>query len=628
VLDNFLKSLDGKNYDHLQSTELTKDLREFAQHLEEKGEKEQLALLDLDNEAFRVQKSFDIKADSSKGTLAGLGWQTSGTRTEEDGSVVPFHWPNVVGYQKTQFEYFEKRFKESKSLFFKTEYGLLVYFGGLTSFSKHNDFKKQLCSEIASLSKEYGAKFQSGETRYGHYFLHALKTAFYIAQTSRLQQELDDLCKLLFKIHQEWDVSQKSSQRVLLDISSLMIDNFGLFKTSVDFEKVIEKNLASGKELSKDNFWGAMYAIDRNIAIEQKLHSKVSNETLKFKASLYEALSDEALESGNPACVGFTESALRIYERISDVAGIKKMEDAYNALRGRFFLTEHRQELPQEFSEKTWANIEAIVSESGAEDILQYLRDTPWYPDLKYVGEQAERERSESILMGMIPVVIVDKYGNRVDVFLDEDEKKKHSFWNAYGSFFQVGTQTMAYFFNAAYNAGKLNYETVTAYLEKTWLNEEIIRDYNGRKVAIKPLDTLRPGIRRLFSEIALFLKDNEHLTDYVSVVDSLTLKIESLLRNFCERKGIATFKTREKNGEKLMMEKLIDDILADISDQKNRTGFDEQDRMFIKYVLTEKVGWNLRNSVAHGLLDFDEYDFVQTVVLLSIILKLSRYNF
>ena len=76
-------------------------------------------------------------------------------------------------------------------------------------------------------------------------------------------------------------------------------------------------------------------------------------------------------------------------------------------------------------------------------------------------------------------------------------------------------------------------------------------------------------------------------------------------------------------------MEKLLDDMLADIKHSGvNQTGFDEEDRIFIKYVLSEKAGLNLRNTVAHGLLDIYEYTFSNIVVTLSIILKISKYSF
>jgi hypothetical protein len=187
----------------------------------------------------------------------------------------------------------------------------------------------------------------------------------------------------------------------------------------------------------------------------------------------------------------------------------------------------------------------------------------------------------------------------------------------------------MHQFFIEAYKAGKLNYQSTIEYLESTWFNEPISRNYHSTRVEIKPLDTLKPGLKRLFDELYLFFADNTRSFDNVTITDSLTLKIESILRNICEIINIPTFKTRQKGSEKLVMEKLIDDLLVDLKNStENPTNFDENDRIFIKYVLTEKSGLNLRNKVAHGLMDIEDYSFSNILLVFCIILKLSKYKF
>lgn len=226
-------------------------------------------------------------------------------------------------------------------------------------------------------------------------------------------------------------------------------------------------------------------------------------------------------------------------------------------------------------------------------------------------------------------LVQLNKYGNTIDTFYTEEEKDVFNFWQSYGFNFQIGTQTMHQFFIEAYKAGKICFSSIIDYLEKTWLKEPIIRNYNGEAFGVVPLDLIKPGIKRIFIELDSFFADNNYELDYVTITDSLVLKIETLLRNICEKIDIPTFKTRQKGNGKLVMEKLLDDLLADIKNSdKNHTGFDEEDRIFIKYVLSEKAGLNLRNQVAHGLMDINEYSFPNIILLLSIILKISKYSF
>jgi hypothetical protein len=288
-----------------------------------------------------------------------------------------------------------------------------------------------------------------------------------------------------------------------------------------------------------------------------------------------------------------------------------------------------RQELPQEHVDRVSKNIDDIISSSNPTQIIGYLILTPWYSKIKDIQLLANETKKRSVLMSMFGSSIMDKYGNTIDTFYTEDEKDIFNFWQSYSFNFQIGTQTMHQFFIKAYKSGKLNYNSTLAFLEQTWLNEPILRDYNGEKINIIPIDLIKPGIKRIFQELDAYFIDNSYELDYVTITDSLVLKVETLMRNFCEKIGIATFKTRQKGNDKLVMEKLLDDLLVDVKHSEiNQTGFDEEDRVFIKYVLSEKAGLNLRNNVAHGLMDIEEYSFSNIILVLSIILKISKYTF
>lgn len=636
ALELYLKKLDESLYDCRDVHTINAEFQQVSTQLNDDGDSDIVTNADLDRQVFSVVKSFVHKLDEEKGTINGLSWQMGGTQTLEDGSQIPVYWPDVAKYTQQDFEYFEKRYKECKNLFAKTEYGLIVYFGEKTDYSKHRDFKKQLCNELVELCKVYYSKAEKGGDKnfYRMDFYHTLRLAFGIAEKAKLKDELSDIVQYMFKIHQNWDITKEGTLRILLDISALMSENFGLFNTQIDFQKVLDKNLEGAKELEKTYLWGAIYAVDRNINIEQK-RGRAVPEFLKYKAQLYEKLAIEAESGSNMACVGFVEDALRIYEQLHDLDNIKRLEQYYSDLRGKFHLTEFRQSLPKEYHEKITERIMSTISESSDGEILYHFVKTPWYDSIAKIEEQALELSKQSVLLSMLSTTIVDKFGNTVDVFNSEKDKEWSNFWNSYSYNFQIGTHTMNRFFIEAYKAGKLNYNSVLAYLEKTWFNEVIERNYHGRKVEIKPIDTLKPGLKRIFEELDKSYADSEYQPDFVTIIDSLGLKVEGLLRYFCERIGIATFKTRLKGRgpEKLVMEKLLDDLLADIAHQPSIkpdqiTNFDEEDRIFIKYVMVEKAGLNLRNAVAHSLMDFFEYSFEHVVVIFSIIMKLSKYKF
>jgi hypothetical protein len=107
-----------------------------------------------------------------------------------------------------------------------------------------------------------------------------------------------------------------------------------------------------------------------------------------------------------------------------------------------------------------------------------------------------------------------------------------------------------------------------------------------------------------------------------VSSTDSLVLKAEYFLREFCYSLGIATFKQNPKQ-QNIIMEKTLDDLLNYLDGKLSA-----DDHFFIKFILTEKAGYNLRNKVAHGLMDNVEYGLEYPILAIIIILKLSNYQF
>lgn len=633
ALEQYLKKLDVSSYGHRDSNTIDKEFQTVAKQLIEEGETELAAIAELNRQVFAVQKSFDIKLDPEKGTITGLKWQISGTQTLEDGTQIPIYWPNVAGFTQKDFEYFEKRYNESNNLYIKTEYGLMAYFGGATEYSKHNDFKKQLSTELFELSKAYYKKADAGGAKnfYCLDFSRTLELAFSIAEKSKIEPELTNLSKYIYQIHQNWDITKEGTLRILLDLTGLMTEFYGLFNKIIDFKKILEKNTAGAKELEKSNLWGAMYLVDRNITLENKHNESFSS--LRYKAVLYEKLAIESNGKNNLAGVNFAEHALRIHQQLDDVENIGRLEKLYNNLRGKIVLTEIRQDLPKDYINELNERIRKSITENNEWDILEHFINTPWYDKIQNIRDRSAQMDIENAFMSMVPTSIVDKFGNTVDVFNNEEDIERFNFWNTYTFDYQMGTQTMRIFFDEAYKAGKLRYDSTISFLESTWFNEIIIRNHYGHQIEIRPIDTIKPGLKRIFQELDRYAEDDKYQMDLVTITDSLTLKIEGLLRYLCEKLGIATFKTRQKGTEKLVMEKLIDDLLADIAHKPpfkpdQVTNFDEEDRIFIKYVMTEKAGINLRNLVAHSLMDIYEYSFEHILVLFCIIMKLSKYRF
>jgi len=344
-LEQFYEKLNQSDYDSRSSHEINSELQKVSTKLNEKEDFKTLEISELERQAFSITKSFDKDEDSDNGTINGLSWKMSGTQTFEDGSTGPLYWPDVRNLKDEDFQYFEERYKSCENLYAKTEFGLLVYFGSRTAYSKHTDFKKALFKELFDLSQSYLNKAKNPDDK-NHYILDyftTFKKAFLIAEKSKLTEELDQIINSVSKTHNEWDITMDGTLRVLIDLASLTSEYFKVFKNKVDYGKILVKNTEGAEELEKTHTWGAIYVTDVNIDIAKKTNKEIDS-FLEYKAELYLKLSDNAEKGNNMAAVTFTENALRLYQQLKNKEKIAEVEKKYSEQRGKFKLATIRQD--------------------------------------------------------------------------------------------------------------------------------------------------------------------------------------------------------------------------------------------------------------------------------------------
>lgn len=620
VYEEYIKKLDHSEYGHSDSYKINEEFQEMIGELVDADLNDIVLRADLDRQVFAVRKSFDFIDDEERGTAKGLSWQASGMQTLQDGTEMPFYWPDIRSYTQEDFEYFEERYKEAKNLYAKTEYGLMVYFGQKTDFSKRNDFKSQLCEELQKLAEKYYDEAQKGDYQKIGYILSTLTMAFKIASSCKLDTQLENVINLLFEIQQNWTIESTNTTYVPLRYSAFMSDNYSIFKKYIDFSKVISRNDYAIEIIENENPYSAVDALIINDKIKQKINQPIDN-SIRKRAELYEKIASQ--RKNDMASIHFIELALALYKQLNDEVKTHELEALYSEKRGSFPLNQVSTQLPQAYTDAVNKAIEQTINTNDEQGLLDVFANSPWYET-----DESIRSLSETVERGLIdslPLSIIDERGNTIKTYSPDEGK----FWSTYSYYFGFGTMKMFELFKVAVKSRKLTYESTMSYLENTWLNEPIERNYIGTKKIVVPLDTIRQGIKRIFEEFNNAAKDEKYICDFVTIIDSLTLKIEGVLRFFIEKLGIPTFATKRTKTGSVIMEKLFDDIIADLqSTPEKPIGFEEDHRTLIKYVMSEKIGWNLRNEVAHSLLQIGDYTPDKIIVLFCLILKLSKYSF
>ena len=609
-LASYLETLEVPSADITQNRDIVAGFGQVAEQVAAE-DAAQARYARIEQEVLSASKSLENK----------VGFHFSGVQRDEEGNEYPFGWPDTSGYGDFEYAYLKDRFATTQNLYLKSEYGFFLY---LRKQAGRPEEVADLVQTLAELSQHYFA-LEAAEDASQPYVLYAVQSlalAFRLAASRQrdaaVAAVLPALMARIMATQQRWDATRKGTPMLLGTFTGLVAEQLSLFQTAGHLTDFLNRNRALIEVLGASYRYGAMELAraSADVARQARLGDARSWELLV--AHYYEQLADEAADQGNSAAVSFVQQSLRLYKELGETAAVERLTHRYQELRSAFKLVAVTTEVPTEQLQAHTTQIAAQVARSSEEEIVRFLASTPMFASVESIRDY-EKMR-ENALLDAFPIIVEDKHGNPVQVFTSEKEKRDYRLLDAYGMLGQFGTQTLVQLLLEAYRADKLHLAGVMDYLAGSWLGEpRPVREHGVEKLT-HPLRLLESGIRIIFQELDRWRAGATDAPDFIAAIDSLTLKIEYILRYMCERLGIGTF--RPKKSE-VVHEKLLEEIFRDLESH-----LDPEDLFFIKFYLHEKAGQNLRNRVAHGLLDDGEYGIEKAFLVLSMLLKLASYEF
>ena len=104
-----------------------------------------------------------------------------------------------------------------------------------------------------------------------------------------------------------------------------------------------------------------------------------------------------------------------------------------------------------------------------------------------------------------------------------------------------------------------------------------------------------------------------------------MTLKLEGILRELLRLNGVNVFVNKHDRKQRIVTRmKTLDELLRE---PRMSELFSEDDIQFLKYLLIESSGMNLRHQVAHCLLNYELYHPFIAHLLLLALLRLANFN-
>lgn len=543
------------------------------------------------------------------------------TGTNDKGEVIEY--PTFDRFDDSTYEYLIRRLDSTSNTLLKARYSHILW----CSPKKHAKYAKMAVDSYLELIKIYETKdMKKPQEDYGLDVLEAIKNAYSIACKAKYKADIikSELSRLVTK----FNFKSSSSFALRYNLIELMLKDKRRFlkEDFLRFENICWQISESLTE--SGNIHGAIDMLELGEKVDQKIGKKTYDWRRRIAES-YETLMKQAEKGNNLASLTFCQHALENYKKLKDKDKINELEKKYSELKNSMKLTKFKKEIDLTEHIKRCREVAEKVVQNDPEEIIKLLMlDKNLLPKYKDMEKITEEHRKKFVMQHLLPTVIIDQSGHPAQHFSDEDEKKYYGILQQYDWELKLNKiHFINEIFFTAIRENKLSSDVLLRFLNRySWFGKNISKKLANQTIKYNWLNLIAPSLHEYFHQIQYCFRNPNHSPNLVLSIDSLTLKIEGLIRDICQFSGVATFyMTQDSKGRNIAKEKNIHALLYE---EPIRELFDEDDLLFFKFLFVEKAGYNLRHKVAHSLMLFQEYSINYMHLLILALLRLGKYDF
>jgi Domain of unknown function (DUF4209) len=536
--------------------------------------------------------------------------------TDEKGMHV--EEPDVKNFSNEQLEYLITRQKECKDRILKARYSHVLWLSRV----KKIDFAKEAIDSYLELINYYATQ-DSLETERDHWlaFLEVIRNL--VPLSASINYKLEVVKALVINYALNYPIKSKAASVVRKSLTELMLEQKTIFQLS-DFAGIVTSLELVFETVKKTQLDHAVEILEVIVVIDQKL----GNDVIRWKRFIAEMWEKIARERGVDAALvttNFCMKAILAYEEINDQAKVAELYTFYEELRNNVEL--HSIPLGSESKElfEFADQLSKQVVAWESEEIISFLMtDKLIIPRRNQIAKSDDD--SENSFLNDVHTTVFDQQGNTNRHYSTDSEKNIEHLIFSYGIWIEHCFQIINLIITGAIKSRKLTYHVVLQYLIKeSWYGQEL--EIGKRKDTKRPfrwLSIIAPGIVDFFVAMDGLIYSNK-IFNIATSYDSLTMKIEGIVRTLAEYQGIPTFVIkRDHKGREVSEEK---DIMRLLTEPAVVEFIGEDDVFFLRFVFTEKGGLNLRNKVAHSLLSYDQYSIAHLMLIFIAILRLGRFK-
>ncbi len=453
-------------------------------------------------------------------------------------------------------------------------------------------------------------------------FFYAIKNSLIIGLEANYGLEkIESELKVIINELQKEDVQRPFLSYSILE---LVIQNIkkldkSLLKTYRPICEKSSKNLADS-----ENYHFAI----KFLILGEKIAEKFSEDTVCWKigiAKLFEKQMEKSSRKQSFLALDSCQKAIIYYKSLKEHEKVHELEQKLEQIKDKTEFKEYSEVVDLSETDRQCNEIaEAICHEPVIEILCFLINGSQIIPSIQAVKNQINGHNS--IFIDIFPVHLFDENVNPVQKFTRDDEKQFFRFVRTYRIIFEMtNLNLIKKVIIRSVQQNNLNAKGIIDFLSRfTWYGEIQQKEKNKLVTEYRFIDIISPMINEYFYQFEVPQEENPY-QKYILVINSMSLIIEGIVRSICERNDIPTTITKEeKDGKIKTVEGNIQNYLHD---NTIATIINEDDLMFLRILLVEQAGYNLRHRVAHSLLLPHEFSFKSATLLFIAILRLAKYD-
>jgi len=601
-------------YEYLEKTSFTDKYPNSVSDIWQKYRDDKYKLKDMDAVKL-AQLEMDIFNFTIRDNELHFMWSGS----DKEGN--PVEYPSLNTFTNESYEHIKNKFAKTDNIYLRVRYAHLLWL----SPHKNQKYAKSAIDDYLLIIEEQIEKLFSGETKdTPHKVLYYLKNIFYLS--TQIKYKTYVVVSIILEKIKNYKSIQTKNHFLQYNLIRFINDNFKLFKDT-PLKEIVEIAWDISNILESNNeYHPAIQMLKIGVAIEEKIGSAKYN-WKKNEALIFEKLLTES--HNDLASISYCQEALNSYKQIKDATKVKELETKFIELKENVGLQEFSQEIDVEKYINFCQNLAEDIVKKEPEEILKLLMHAKdLLPNKKELEEAINSQAELTPFLHMLTKTVHDQSGNPIQHFSSENEKVYFHLLESYGYF--LSTQyiyLIHYIIYTCVRENKLNINNVLDFFEKySWFGKTFTKKIMGKVYDFNWLSQITGSLIEYFIQLKNIIHNVNYYPDLVMPTDSLTIKIEGLVRDLCAFNGITTFtQTKDKNDKLIVKEKDINMLLREEEIEKI---FNPDDLLLFKFLLVEKKGYNLRHKVAHGLMHSSEYSIDNLHLLFICLLKIGMYDF